>query len=194
MKEKRNRDPYARMGPYLCRILRHDPGCIGIELDRHGWADVDALLEGVTRTKAPLDRKMLEEIVRTDEKTRYSFSEDGTKIRANQGHSVYVEIEMEELPPPEFLWHGTSENNAVSIEATGLNPGTRLYVHLSGDYETAVRVGHRKRGNTIVYRVRSGDMARDGFVFWRSANGVWQSKYVPAMYLERPEQIFPFFR
>jgi len=131
MKKNRNSDPNTRMGRYLCLILRHKPEEIDIELDRHGWADVDALLDGVTRTKAPLDREMLEEIVRTDEKTRYSFNEDGTKIRANQGHSVYVEVEMEELPPPEFLWHGTPESNAASIEATGLNPGTRLYVHLS---------------------------------------------------------------
>ncbi len=182
---KKHENTMTRISRHISRILRHQPEVIGIELHRHGWADVNELLEGVTKYKTPLDRAMLEEIVKTDEKKRYSFNEDGTKIRANQGHSVYVEIEMDELPPPEFLWHGTSADNAASIEASGLNPGTRLYVHLSEDYETAVRVGRRKRGETIVYRVRSGDMARDGFVFWRSANGVWQSKYVPAMYLER---------
>lgn len=178
------KDP-TRIGRYLCLILRHKPETIGITLDRNGWADVDALLDGVTRTKMPLNRAMLEEIVATDEKMRYSFNGDGTKIRANQGHSVYVEVEMDEIAPPEFLWHGTSANNAASIEAGGLNPGSRLYVHLSEDYETAVRVGRRKRGETMVYRVKSGEMARNGFVFWRSSNGVWQSKYVPAMYLER---------
>ena len=185
MRKHENDREQTRMGRYLCLILRHQPEAIGITLDRHGWADVDSLLEGVTRTKFPLSRTMLEEIVATDEKMRYSFNEDRTKIRANQGHSVYVDVEMEEKTPPEFLWHGTSANNAASIEASGLNPGTRLYVHLSEDYETAVRVGHRKRGETIVYRVKSGEMAQNGFVFWRSANGVWQSKYVPAMYLER---------
>ncbi|MBQ2279113.1 MAG: RNA 2'-phosphotransferase [Clostridia bacterium] len=185
MKNHGNDDAYTRIGRYLCLILRHKPEVIGITLDRHGWADVDALLDGVTRTKAPLTREMLEEIVRTDEKMRYSFSEDGTEIRANQGHSVYVEVEMEERTPPEFLWHGTVGKNAASIEADGLRPGSRLYVHLSEDYETAVKVGGRRRGETLVYRVKSGEMARDGFVFWCAANGVWQSKYVPAAYLER---------
>ena len=185
MKKRRDEDEMTRISRYISLILRHKPETIGITLDRHGWADVDALLDGVTRTKAPLDRAMLEEIVRTDDKMRYSFSEDGKMIRANQGHSVYVEVEMEERQPPEFLWHGTSEKYTESIEASGLKPGTRLYVHLSEDYETAVRVGRRRSGETVVYRVKSGEMARDGFVFWRSANGVWQSKYVPAMYLER---------
>ena len=172
-----------RTSRYLCLILRHKPEVIGITLDEHGWADVEALIEGVSRTH-DLDREILERIVAEDEKGRYSFNEDHTKIRANQGHSVPVDVELEELVPPEVLFHGTGEKYVGSIDRQGLIPKTRLYVHLSDDYGTAVKVGQR-HGRPVVYTVDSKRMQEDGYVFYRSVNGVWLTKEVPARYLKR---------
>ena len=168
---------------FISLILRHKPEVIGITLDEHGWARVDELIAGVNRTR-PLDLAGLEEIVRTDEKRRYSFNEDKTKIRANQGHSVPVDVELEAVTPPKLLYHGTGGKYVDSIEAQGLIPKTRLYVHLSGDYETAFKVGAR-HGKPRIYQVHAGKMAADGYVFYRSVNGVWLTKSVPPKYLTR---------
>ena len=170
---------------YIALILRHKPEAIGITLDEHGWANVDELIAGVNKTQ-PLTMALLDEIVRTDDKQRFSFNEDKTKIRANQGHSIPVDVELEELEPPEYLWHGTGEKYCESIEQNGLIAKTRLYVHLSKDMETAVKVGTR-HGRPIVYRVCSGQMYRDGYRFFRSVNGIWLIKYVPAVYLQRQQ-------
>lgn len=129
---------------FLSLILRHHPERIGITLDEHGWADVSDLIEGFNRSgKYRLDMDTLREIVRTDEKTRYSFNDDETLIRANQGHSVPVDVELEQSVPPEILYHGTGEKSVASIDANGLMKMSRLYVHLSSDAETAVKVGKR---------------------------------------------------
>ncbi len=175
-----------RLSRYISLILRHKPEVIGIQLDRHGWADVQALIDGIRKSRA-FDREMLEEIVRTDEKQRYSFNEDKTLIRANQGHSIPVDVELQTVEPPEYLYHGTGEKYAGSIERIGLIPKSRLYVHLSGDEETAKKVGMR-HGKPVVYRVKSGRMQADGHLFYRSVNGVWLVKAVPAEYLERDWQ------
>ena len=125
-------------------ILRHKPEMIGITLDEHGWADVRKLIDGINQSEGhTLDMDILEEIVRTDEKQRYSFNEDHTLIRANQGHSISVDVELEEKTPPDILWHGTGEKYIASIDAQGLIPKSRLYVHLSSDKETAKKVGSR---------------------------------------------------
>jgi RNA:NAD 2''-phosphotransferase len=175
---------HTKESKFLSLILRHKPEEIGITLDEHGWADVEALIDGVNRTrKYTFDRKILEEIVSTDAKQRYSFSEDGTKIRANQGHSVPVDVELEELEPPEYLWHGTAGRFADSILAEGLKPMSRLYVHLSPDVDTARKVGVR-HGKLYLFRVHTGEMARQGYTFYRSANGVWLTKHVPPQFLE----------
>lgn len=168
---------------YVSLILRHKPQTIGITLDEHGWADVDELIAGVAKTH-PMNREILEEIVRTDSKQRYSFSEDGTRIRANQGHSIPVDVELPEAVPPEYLFHGTVELYVPSIDKQGLRHKRRLYVHLSADTETAYKVGAR-RGKPVIYRVHAGQMHRDGIVFYRSVNGVWLVKAVPVQYLEK---------
>lgn len=168
---------------YISLILRHQPEVIGITLDEHGWADVNQLIEGVNKTH-PLTRELLEEIVRTDEKQRYSFNEDHTKIRANQGHSIPVDVELKEAEPPEELYHGTGEKYTGSIEQQGLIPKSRLYVHLSKDTETAVKVGQR-HGKPVVYTVMAGEMYRDAYRFFLSANGVWLTKEVPVRYLHK---------
>ena len=147
---------------FLSLILRHKPQVIGLELDEHGWADVDEP---------------------TDEKQRYSFSANGKLIRANQGHSIPVDVELAELEPPEILYHGTGERFAASIRAQGLLKMSRLYVHLSSDVETANKVG-RRHGKPKIFVVESGRMFADGCKFFRSVNGVWLTEHVPAQYLK----------
>ena len=168
---------------YISLILRHKPEVIGITLDEHGWADVGQLIHGVSKTH-PLDLEELKEIVRTDEKGRYSFNADGTKIRANQGHSIAVDVQVQEAAPPKYLWHGSAVKYESSIDREGLLPKTRLYVHLSGDSETAKKVGSR-HGTPVIYRVRSGQMHQDGYLFYLSENHVWLTKKVPAKYLDK---------
>ena len=168
---------------FISLILRHKPESIGITLDEHGWANVDELIDGISRTQY-FDREMLEEIVRTDEKKRYSFNEDRTLIRANQGHSIPVDVELEKTEPPKYLYHGTGEKYVESIDKQGLIPKSRLYVHLSTDEETARKVGNR-HGKPVIYIVNSGEMYRNNEKFYRSVNGVWLTKNVPIKYLNK---------
>lgn len=170
---------------FISFILRHKPEVIGITPDEHGWADVDDMIAGINQSgEYKIDRDMLDEIVRTDEKQRYSYNEDHTLIRANQGHSIPVDVELKEMEPPEFLYHGTGEKFTASIDKQGLIPKSRLYVHLSPDEETAVKVG-RRHGKPVIYLVRAGNMKRDGYAFYRSVNGVWLTKEVPVKYLRK---------
>lgn len=171
---------------YMSLILRHKPEAIGITLDEHGWANVSELIEGIGKTHS-FDREALERIVAEDGKQRYSFNEDKTLIRANQGHSIQVDVELAETLPPDILYHGTGEKFAESIEREGLVHKSRLYVHLSGDVETARNVGKR-HGRPVIYMVKSGEMHKDGIPFYRSVNGVWLVKHVPVKYLERMEE------
>lgn len=175
------------MSRFISLILRHQPEVIGIEIERiGGWADVNALIDGINaKGKFRIDRPLLERIVENDSKGRYRFNADGSKIRANQGHSIDVVIEMEHRRPPEFLYHGTARRFMQSIMDKGLLPGSRQFVHLSPDYETAVTVGYRhsKPEQPIVLRVLAGQMAADGYDFMISDNGVWQIAQVPPQYL-----------
>ncbi len=175
------------LSKYISRVLRHRPEDAGIGLDEHGWADVEALIAGVNAAGKRIDRKILEEIVRTDKKQRYSFNENGTLIRANQGHSIPVDVELAKLEPPEYLYHGTAYRFLESIRQQGLLPMSRLYVHLSGDVETARVVGKR-HGRPVVLKIHCGDLHRDGFPFYRSQNGVWLAKKVDAKYFEQLEE------
>lgn len=168
---------------YISLILRHKPETIGITLDEHGWADVEALIEGVNRTY-PLNMDILERIVAEDEKQRYSFNDDKTLIRANQGHSVPVDVELEETEPPEYLYHGTATKYESAIDEQGLIPKSRLYVHLSTDVDTANKVGAR-HGKPVIYKVKASEMYKDEVKFYRSVNGVWLTKAVEARYLEK---------
>ena len=170
---------------FISLILRHKPETIGISLDEHGWAEVKALIEGINASgNHHLDVDLLEKIVRTDEKQRYSFNDDHTLIRANQGHSIPVDVELEEKTPPAILYHGTGEKYTASIDAAGLIPKSRLYVHLSSDIETAKKVGSR-HGKPVIYTVNCAKMAEDGYKFFLSANKVWLTKEVPVLYLSK---------
>lgn len=164
-------------------ILRHKPEVIEITLDEHGWASVNDLICGVEKNNPGFNMDILEQIVRTDSKQRYSFNDDKSLIRANQGHSINVDMELKEKEPPEYLYHGTGEKYVESINQDGLIPKSRLYVHLSKDIKTAENVGKR-HGKEVVYRINSGQMYRDGYKFYLSKNGVWLTKEVPVKYLE----------
>ena len=174
----------TKVSKFLSLVLRHKPDAAGISLDEHGWANVDELINGVSVNYPGFNIDILEEIVRTDEKQRYSFNEDGSKIRANQGHSIPVDVELEVVMPPRYLYHGTGEKYAGLIERDGLIPKSRLHVHLSGDVETAINVGKR-HGSPIIYLVDSGSMYEQGYTFYKSVNGVWLTEKVPVEYLVR---------
>ena len=171
----------VRLGRFLSLVLRHDPHAAGITLDEHGWADVNALLAGVNRTGRKIDLFTLERIVRENNKQRYSFNEDHTKIRANQGHSISVDVELREVEPPKYLYHGTASRFLPAIQAEGIRRMSRQYVHLSGDFETAVAVGKR-HGIPVVITIDAAAMVRDGVEFYRSENGVWLCEHVEPKY------------
>lgn len=174
-----------RLSKFISMILRHKPEAIGITLDEHGWADVDELIKGINETGEEIEfsKDTLETIVKTDKKQRYSFSQDKTLIRANQGHSIPVDVELEKKEPPKVLYHGTGVKSVKAIQEQGLLPMERLYVHLSTDVETATNVGKR-HGTPVIFQVNAEQMQKDGYDFFQSVNGVWLTKEVPAKYLE----------
>ncbi len=170
---------------FLSLVLRHRPEAAGVVLDREGWASVDALLAGCAAHGRPITREELEHLVATSDKQRLAFSADGQRIRANQGHSVDVELGLRPIEPPPVLFHGTVARFLPSIRGDGLLRGARTHVHLSADVETAERVAAR-RGAPVIVRVDAAAMARDGFPFFCSANGVWLTEAVPPRYLTIP--------
>ena len=162
-------------------LLRHCKNPQYIDLNG-GWAPVTVILSVLKKDFPEMTRSILEQIVAEDEKGRYSFHPDGTKIRANQGHSIPgVVIEMEQPDPPELLYHGTATRFLSSIMQDGLKPMSRQYVHISHDFETAVKVG-RRHGNPVILVIRAQDFVADGHKLYRSSNGVWQAEYVPREY------------
>lgn len=172
-----------KLSVFISLVLRHRPDAANISLDEHGWANVDELIRGISDTGRTINMELLEEIVRTDNKQRYSFNEDKTLIRANQGHSIPVDVELEEKQPPQYLYHGTAERFLDAIMAEGLKPMSRLYVHLSKDAETAVKVGKR-HGKPVVLKIKAEEMEKDGIRFYLSRNNVWLTKYVDKKYIE----------
>lgn len=171
-----------RMSKMMSLILRHNPGVINAQLDDNGWLAVEELINGMNAKGHPIDREILDEIVATNNKKRFAFSEDKQRIRANQGHSVSVDVELNEAEPLEFLYHGTVQKFIVPIKEGGLKKMSRQHVHLSKDRETAINVGGR-RGTPIVLSVRTGEMYRKGYTFYLSENGVWLTDHVPPEYI-----------
>lgn len=167
----------------IALVLRHKPEELGLSMDSHGWVEVGALIEKINALQ-PFTMDMLQEIVDTDNKKRYSFNADQSCIRANQGHSVPVDLELLPLEPPKVLWHGTATRFSESIERQGLIPMGRQYVHLSDNFQTAFTVGKR-HGAPMIYAVDAEAMHHAGHAFYCSENGVWLAKAVPAEYLKR---------
>ena len=178
-----NKKQMVRTSKFLSLVLRHQPDAAGITVDAHGWAEVGALLRGMTDAGVPCDLQALREIVRTDEKQRYTFNEDGTKIRASQGHSFPVDLGLTQTDPPQYLWHGTATRFLADIMQEGLKPMSRQYVHLSPDAETAYRVGIR-HGKPVILQVDALRMVQDGMKYYRAENGVWLTDAVPPQYLQ----------
>lgn len=169
---------------YLSRHLRHAPGAIGVTLARGGWVAVDTLLAAMAVHGFPLTRDELVEVVALNDKQRFAFDETGTRIRANQGHSVPIDLELQPVDPPHYLYHGTGQGGVAAIRVQGLCKMRRHHVHLSVDITTARKVGAR-HGRPVVFRVDAAAMVADGFVFYCTANGVWLVDVVPPMYLEQ---------
>lgn len=172
----------TKVSKFISLVLRHKPEEAGITLDKHGWADTELLVDRLAARYPGFTFAMLEEIVRTDDKQRYSFTDDRTQIRANQGHSIPVDLGLEPVEPPKYLYHGTATKYLSDIFRDGLIPKSRQYVHLSEDVETAINVGKR-HGEPVVFYIFSGDMHDAGFTFHKSENGVWLTERVPIEYL-----------
>jgi putative RNA 2'-phosphotransferase len=176
-----DRERLVRLSKRMSKALRHDPARAGLTLDAGGWVPVETLLAAMRIERADLDA-----VVAGNDKQRFAVRRgaDGVeRIRANQGHSVPVELGLPPATPPARLYHGTGAVALASIRATGLHRGGRHHVHLSADRETAQRVGARRGGAVVIIAVDAGAMARDGHLFYRSANGVWLTDAVPPGYL-----------
>jgi putative RNA 2'-phosphotransferase len=172
-------------GKLLSYLLRHHPEAMGLPMDARGWVAIDALLDALSRHGHVTSRDELAAVVASDDKGRFSL-EDG-RIRARQGHSVPVELDLVALPPPPRLFHGTVARAWVTIRREGLKRGARHHVHLSSDRETAAKVGAR-RARPVVLSIDAGSMHAAGHTFFRSENGVWLVEHVPVAFLsEQPD-------
>ena len=168
----------VKTSKFLSLILRHRPETVGIALDEGGWAEVEALLAGMAQKGHRLSRAELDHVVETNNKRRFAFSADGTRIRAVQGHSRAIELDLSPRIPPDRLFHGTVARFIVSIRSKGLVRGNRQHVHLSPDRETAAIVG-RRRGDPVILTIDAAAMARAEHQFYLSENGVWLTDHVP---------------
>lgn len=172
----------THIGKYLAFILRHDPDSIGLKLDKNGWADIDELIRKSKNVK--LTRELIEEIVRTDNKQRYRISDDGSKIRASQGHSIKIDLGLKPKKPPKYLYHGTAEHFVDSILSKGIEKRRRQDVHLSLNEETARAVGQR-HGKPVILRIKAEEMNKKGYKFRLSDNKVWLTDEVPPEFIEK---------
>lgn len=173
----------THISKFLSLVLRHKPEEVGIDLDEAGWTEIDGLLAAMARHGQPITREELDHVVVTSEKKRFAISDDCRRIRANQGHSVEVDLGYASAEPPEFLYHGTVPERIDSIRTGGLVKGNRHDVHLSPDRETAIKVATR-RGKPIILRIKSGEMHRAGYLFVCSDNNVWLTDHVPPEFIE----------
>ncbi len=176
-----SRDRFTRISKFLSYVLRHRPQAIGLALDAQGWASIDELIEKA-RPQMALNRELIEQVVSTNDKQRFALSEDGTHIRASQGHSLDVDIGLEPCVPPALLYHGTATRFMDSINRDGLVSGRRQHVHLSLDAETAHAVG-RRHGKPVILQIDTKAMHEQGMLFYVSANGVWLTEHVPTRFI-----------
>ena len=175
----------VRVSKFLSLVLRHAPEKIGLTLDQNGWADVDELLNMMASNGKGVSRELLERVVAENDKKRFAFSDDGLRIRASQGHSVEIELDLPPAIPPDTLYHGTASRFIDSIRSQGLKPGSRQHVHLSSDVTTATKVGQR-HGKPVVLIVRAKEMISAGHTFYVSENKVWLTDRVPTEFIDFP--------
>ncbi|MFT5468696.1 MAG: putative RNA 2'-phosphotransferase [Verrucomicrobiales bacterium] len=174
----------TKLSRFVSLVLRHKPETIGLDLDENGWAEVEQLLAKMNAFGRQIDLATLVEVVETNDKKRFTFDESRTRIRANQGHSVEIDLELEPQTPPDLLLHGTAERNLESIFESGLKPGSRQHVHLSSDEITAAKVGSR-HGKSVVLKIDAAAMLKAAHKFFHSKNGVWLTESVPPEFLAR---------
>lgn len=172
-----NNKDLVRTSKKLALILRHKPESAGIKLDKNGWAQTSDILKALD-----VNMSILETIVMNDKKGRYAFDNYKKRIRAVQGHSVNIDLELSPVVPPDFLYHGTAKRNIGSIMSQGVKSMSRQYVHLSTSFETAVTVGSR-HGEAVVFKVDTNSMHKNGIAFYRAENGVWLTDYIAPQYL-----------
>lgn len=173
----------TKVSKYLSKHLRHQPERLGLSLEKGGWVGVEALLSACAQNNFPIRPEELRQVVETSDKQRFAFDESGTKIRANQGHSTEVDLELTPQIPPERLYHGTGHRSVEAILASGLLKMARHHVHLSAELETAKKVGGR-HGRPVVFEIDCAAMLAAGFSFYCSQNGVWLVERVPPEFLK----------
>lgn len=179
MNEKHNK----KISKFLSLVLRHQPEIITLNLDENGWSDVEELQEKCANNNILFTLEELDEMVETNDKKRFIFNEDKTKIRANQGHSIDIDLALKSQQPPEFLYHGTAQTNVESILEKGIEKRTRQHVHLSSNKDTAEKVGMR-HGKPVLLTIMTGKMHEDGILFYLSENNVWLTEFVHPQYIQ----------
>lgn len=177
-----NQKQLTSLSKFISLVLRHKPETIGLILDENGWAETTTLIDRMNRRGVKITLELLEHVVATNSKKRFSFNEDKTKIRASQGHSINIDLQLSPVKPPAILYHGTGERSIASILQNGLQKRNRQHVHLSADIKTAIDVGKR-HGKPVVLIVDAATMHAEGLEFYLSANGVWLTDNVPSEYL-----------
>lgn len=178
-------DRLVRTSKFLSYVLRHNPDAVGLTLAPGGWADVDALIDRARAEGHSLSRPRIKHVIAAGDKRRFTLSEDESMIRANYGHSIDVDLDLEPTAPPNRLYHGTAKRALPSIREDGLQPQSRQYVHLSSTQEEATAVG-RRHGEPVVITVNAQALDEDGHTLYRSTDAVWLTPRVPARYLEFP--------
>jgi putative RNA 2'-phosphotransferase len=176
----------TKLSKFLSLVLRHKPETINLKLDEHGWVDTNLLITAMQKAGFSIDLDTLKEIVDSSDKQRFKFNDDFTLIRANQGHSIEVDLNFEAKTPPEILFHGTATRNLDSIKQHGLLKQSRHHVHLSADAETARTVGMRY-GKPVVLTIEAQSMYKKGITFYQSENGVWLTEFVDPKYIKFEE-------
>lgn len=177
---------FVRISKFLSLVLRHRPESIGLSLDGYGWADVDDLVRAAAAAGVAIDSETLESIVHESEKKRFTLSDDGKRIKANYGHSIDIDLGLEQREPPELLFHGTATDQVEAIKQEGIGRRGRRYVHLSADDATALEVG-RRHGDPVVLKVQARLMHEHGFEFYLSESDIWLTRSVPPFYVLFPE-------
>ncbi|AJE04879.1 RNA 2'-phosphotransferase [Geobacter pickeringii] len=177
----------TKISKFLSLILRHRPEAIGLRLDQAGWVNISELIERAYQSGVRMTSEQLRQVVATSNKQRFSISADGTRIRANQGHSTPVNLGLQAMVPPEMLYHGTSIRSLKAIRNEGIRRGGRNHVHLSQDEAMARDVG-RRHGPPVVLTIMAREMADAGFSFYRSVNGIWLTEWVPTIYISFPPE------
>lgn len=179
-----NEQQKKKTSKFLSYVLRHHPELIDLNLDENGWANVDELIAKSTNDSQGFTFEELDEIVETNDKKRFIFNEDKTRIRANQGHSIDINLALISQKPPEFLYHGTAQGNIDSILEKGIEKRSRQHVHLSQDKETASKVGMR-HGKPVILTINTQKMFEDGLEFYLSENNVWLTDFVDIKYISQ---------